>query len=83
MIGSVVWVTFFPYGVIIVRGGPILMFLAFIGNPCPRIDIPMKHIYANICLIFIKITMVIHYQRNYIPTNWKSFCDSILYQSRE
>lgn len=55
MIGSVVWVTFFPYGVVIVRGGP--MFVAFVGNPCPRISIPMN-IYTSICLIFNKIVPV-------------------------
>lgn len=31
---------------IIVRGGPMLV--AFVGNPCPWIYIPTKHMQANV-----------------------------------
>lgn len=39
------------WGIIIIRGGPV--FVAFVGNPCPRIYI-ISNIYTSIDLIFIK-----------------------------
>lgn len=39
-------------GIIVVRGGPI--FVAFMGNPLPRIYIP-TNIYTSIYLILIRI----------------------------
>lgn len=46
-------------GIFVVRGGPI--FVAFMGNPLPRIYIPMN-IYRSISLIFIKKNSQLHYQ---------------------
>lgn len=57
-------------GINIVRGGQ--MFVAFVGNHCPWTCIP-TYLYAIIYLIFIKIIPMVHYQRNYVPTNQENF----------
>lgn len=61
---------FFIYcRIIIVCGWPMLV--AFVGNPCPRIYIPMN-IHTSNCLLFMKIIRL-HYQWNYVPTNQENF----------
>lgn len=57
-------------GIIIVLGGQ--MFVAFVGNHCPWTYIP-TYLYTIIYLIFIKIIPMVHYQRNYVPTNQENF----------
>lgn len=57
-------------GINIVRGGQ--MFVAFVGNHCPWTYIP-TYLYTIVYLIIIKIIPMVHYQRNYVPTNQENF----------
>lgn len=56
-------------GTIIFRGGS--MFVAFLGNLCPRIYIPRTYIQSDV-LYLLKLSWFCN-QRNNVPTNQENF----------